>query len=47
MDVVEPDETNETMEDLTDAQLEEVAGGHYAGENTGRNIQSNKCSCPG
>ena len=27
MDVVEPDEANETMEDLTDAQLEEVAGG--------------------
>ena len=27
MDVVEPDEANETMEDLTDEQLEDVAGG--------------------
>jgi len=28
MDVVEPDEANETMEDLTDEQLEGVAGGY-------------------
>ena len=27
MDVVEPDEANETMDDLTDEQLEDVAGG--------------------
>ena len=27
MDVGEPDEANETMEDLTDEQLEGVAGG--------------------
>ena len=28
MDVVEPDEANETMEDLTDDQLDGVAGGY-------------------
>ena len=27
MNVGEPDEANETMEDLTDEQLEQVAGG--------------------
>ena len=42
MDVVEPDEANETMEDLTDEQLEDVAGGQ-TGENTGRHVSSNRC----
>ena len=45
MDVVEPDEANETMDDLTDEQLEDVAGGHYAGENTGAAASSNLCHC--
>ena len=37
MDAVEPDEANETMEDLTDEQLEWVAGGHH-GTNNAKNI---------
>ena len=40
MDVVEPDEANETMEDLTVEQLEGVAGGRH-GENTGARDTSN------
>ena len=43
MDVVEPDEANETMEDLTDEQLEWVAGGS-TGKNTGA-ANSNVCHC--
>ena len=43
MDVVEPDEANETMEDLTDEQLEDVAGGRH-GDNTGA-ANSNVCHC--
>ena len=42
MDVVEPDEANETMEDLTDEQLEGVAGGAN-GDNTGQHKQTNEC----
>ena len=45
MNAVEPDEANETMEDLTDEQLEDVAGGQFAGENTGQNKWTNKCLC--
>ena len=44
MDVVEPDEANETMDDLTDAQLEDVAGGAH-GDNTGQNKWTNYCEC--
>ena len=42
MNVGEPDEANETMEDLTDEQLEGVAGGRH-GENTGAKNDTSNC----
>ena len=43
MDVTEPDGANETVEDLTDEQLEGVAGGAN-GDNTGAHpYQTSKC----
>ena len=44
MNAVEPDDANETMEDLTDEQLEWVAGGS-TGKNTGAGAGTNRCNC--